>query len=41
VIGRKGEVIGLIFDENIESLGGDFGYDGTVNADRFLKELTH
>jgi hypothetical protein len=24
-------VIGLIFDGNIQSLGGDFGYDGTIN----------
>ena len=31
VIGRDGNAIGLIFDGNIQSLGGDFGYDGTVN----------
>jgi hypothetical protein len=31
VIARDGQVIGLIFDGNIQSLGGDFGYDGSVN----------
>jgi len=31
VIGRSGDAIGLIFDGNIQSLGGDFGYDGTQN----------
>jgi hypothetical protein len=31
LIGKSGEVIGLIFDGNIQSLGGDFGYDGSVN----------
>jgi hypothetical protein len=30
-IGRNGEAIGLVFDGNIQSLGGDFGYDGQVN----------
>jgi hypothetical protein len=31
VIDTSGRVVGLIFDGNIYSLGGDFGYDGTVN----------
>ena len=31
VIGRDGNAIGLIFDSNIQALGGDFGYDGSVN----------
>jgi hypothetical protein len=31
VIGRDGRAIGLIFDGNIQSLGGDFGYDPTQN----------
>jgi S1-C subfamily serine protease len=31
VIGRNGEAIGLVFDGNIQSLGGDFGFDSSVN----------
>ena len=31
VIDRKGEVLGLAFDGNIQSLGGDYGFDPAVN----------
>ncbi len=31
VIGRAGTVIGAAFDGNIDSLGGNYGYDRTVN----------
>jgi hypothetical protein len=31
VINKDKEVVGLIFDGNIQSLGGDFGFDATVN----------
>ena len=31
LINAKGEVIGAIFDGNIHSLGGDYGYDGSLN----------
>jgi hypothetical protein len=31
VVNRAGEVVGLIFDGNIQSLGGDFAYDPAVN----------
>ena len=28
---KDAQVVGLVFDGNIESLGGNFGYDGTAN----------
>ncbi len=31
VVNREGELVGLIFDGDIESLAGDFVYDGTKN----------
>jgi V8-like Glu-specific endopeptidase len=31
IINQKGELVGLAFDGNIHSLGGDYGYDGTLN----------
>ena len=31
VINAKGEIVGLIFDGDIESLVGDFVYDGEAN----------
>jgi hypothetical protein len=31
VVNREGELVGLVFDGNIESLAGDFVYDGTKN----------
>ena len=31
VVNQKGEVVGLVFDGNIQSLGGDYGFDESVN----------
>jgi len=31
VVDRKGAVVGLVFDGNIQSLGGDYGFDAAVN----------
>jgi len=31
VVNQAGEVVGLIFDGNIQSLGGDYGFDESVN----------
>ncbi|MBL8909320.1 MAG: S46 family peptidase [Archangium sp.] len=31
VVNQKGEVVGLVFDGNIQSLGGEYGFDESVN----------
>jgi hypothetical protein len=31
VVNKSGELVGLVFDGNIQALGGDFGYDRNVN----------
>ena len=31
VINKNAEIVGLIFDGNIQSLGGEYGYDESVN----------
>lgn len=31
VVNRQGEVVGLVFDGNIQSLGGDYGFDEAIN----------
>ena len=31
MVNQKGEVVGLVFDGNIQSLGGDYGFDEVVN----------
>jgi hypothetical protein len=31
VVNRQGEIVGLVFDGNIQSLGGDYGFDEAVN----------
>ncbi len=31
MVNRKGEVVGLVFDGNIHSLGGEFGFDARLN----------
>jgi len=36
LINRDGQLVGLMFDGNIQSLGGDYGYDGTVNRSVFV-----
>ena len=47
MIDRSGAVIGAAFDGNINSLGGNYGYDGSINrtvavsADAIQEALEH
>ncbi len=47
VVNKNGEVIGLIFDGNIHSLGGEYGFNDSVNrsvavhTDAILEALTN
>ncbi len=31
MVNKAGEIVGLVFDGNRQSLGGKFGYDGSTN----------
>ncbi len=31
MVDRNGDIVGLVFDGNIHSLGGDYGFDESVN----------
>ena len=41
LINKNAEIVGLIFDGNLDSLGGDYGYDERINRAVSVHQVAH